>query len=90
MKDDLTKEEDLLLSQIERMGKWESLIYDLSTFIPSAIIIILSASYNSKVGIWIGLSVYFVIHFRSIFQQCQSVPILKSGIEKLRNNSSST
>ena len=86
MDNDLTKEEEQLIIQFELIGKWETLVYELSLLAPFAIIIILSAVHDSKLGIIIGLGVYTTFRLWAVFRQCASVPIMKSAIKKLRKN----
>jgi hypothetical protein len=86
MKDkNLTTEEAKVLSRIELAGKWDILFYDLAHLVPCSIIIIISAIYNSTVGIFIGLITFSVLHLWTSISQCKSMPAFKSAIIKMKN-----
>ena len=87
MNDEITKDEELMLGQVESMGKWDSLFQELVLFIPCAIIITLGACYDSKIGVYLGLATYAVIRFWLAYLQCLQTPTLKSAITKLRERS---
>ena len=73
-----------MLVRTESMGKWDTLTHELSLFIPLAIIIVLSACYDSVPGIAAGLATYGFFRLWVAIKQCGSVPVLQSAIRKLR------
>jgi hypothetical protein len=85
MDNELTKSEERTLARIELVGKWDSLIYDLSLFLPCAIIIGLSSYYGSTMGILSGLVTYGGFRIWIETQRSQLVPILQSAIRKLKS-----
>jgi hypothetical protein len=85
MDNELTKPEENTLARIELAGKWDSLIYDLSLFLPCAIIIGLSSYYGSTMGILSGLVTYGGFRIWIETQRSQLVTILQSAIRKLKS-----
>jgi hypothetical protein len=85
MEDQLTKPEETVLARIEFARKWDTLIYDLSVFLPCAIIIGLSSYYNSTFGILSGLVTYGGFRIWIETQRSQLVEVLQSALRKLRS-----
>lgn len=84
MNDDLTREERNMLAQIEASGKWDHLIYDLSIMVPSFIIMGLGIHFDSAPTIVIGMIVYAVFALRAPLHAANTLPIMKSLIQKLK------
>jgi hypothetical protein len=84
MNENLTKEEEKILNRIESTGRWEYLFHDLAYFVPCAIIIFLGVVYKSFIAVFIGLITYAILRLWTSIMQSKQLPLLKSGIEKLK------